>query len=96
MGACYVTSVVSDSLRPHGPSVHGILQARILEWVTSTSSLTKHLAWALDHEAGSPEHLFLAVTCGLGASPFNTELIFYSALMQQLFILSRSGWQTVT
>ena len=29
-------SVVSDSLQPHGPgsSVHGILQARILEWVT--------------------------------------------------------------
>ena len=31
-------SVVSNSLRPHdcgppGPSVHGILQARILEWV---------------------------------------------------------------
>ena len=26
-------SVESDSLRPHGPSVHGILQARILEWV---------------------------------------------------------------
>ena len=33
-------SLVSDSLRPHelcslpGSSVHGILQARILEWVT--------------------------------------------------------------
>ena len=26
-------SVVSDSLRPHGLSVHGILQARILDWV---------------------------------------------------------------
>jgi len=27
-------SVVNDSLRPHGPhTVHGILQARILEWV---------------------------------------------------------------
>ena len=28
-------SVVSDSLQPHGPgsSVHGLLQARILEWV---------------------------------------------------------------
>ena len=26
-------SVVSDSLRPHDYMVHGILQARILEWV---------------------------------------------------------------
>ena len=26
-------SVESDSLQPHGLSVHGILQARILEWV---------------------------------------------------------------
>ena len=26
-------SVMSDSLRPHGLYVHGILQARILEWV---------------------------------------------------------------
>ena len=37
--ACYVASVVSDSLQPYdysppGSSVHGILQARILEWVT--------------------------------------------------------------
>ena len=34
--SCPVTSVMSDSLRPHGlpgSSVHGILQARILEWV---------------------------------------------------------------
>ena len=32
-------SVTSDSLRPHGfPSVHGILQARILEWVVISSS----------------------------------------------------------
>ena len=33
-----IRSVVSDSLQPHGlyppgPSAHGILQARILEWV---------------------------------------------------------------
>ena len=26
-------SVMSDSLQPHGLYVHGILQARILEWV---------------------------------------------------------------
>ena len=26
-------SLVSDSLQPHGLTVHGILQARILEWV---------------------------------------------------------------
>ena len=40
---CQVTSVVSDSLRhvdcsPPGSSVHGILQARILEWVATPSS----------------------------------------------------------
>ena len=38
MHACWVASVMPDSLRPHGlsppgSSVHGILQARILEWV---------------------------------------------------------------
>ena len=31
-------SVVSDSLRPHGLYVHGILQARIVEWVAFPSS----------------------------------------------------------
>ena len=31
-------SVVSDSLWPHGSSGHGILQARILEWVAISSS----------------------------------------------------------
>ena len=41
--ACYVASVVSDSLWPldgcpPGFSVQGILQARKLEWVTMTSS----------------------------------------------------------
>ena len=37
---CLVCSVMSDSLRPHslpGSSVHGILQARILEWVAFPS-----------------------------------------------------------
>ena len=39
-----VASVTSDSLRPYGPlagqaaSVHGIIQARILEWVAMPSS----------------------------------------------------------
>ena len=42
-GACSVTSVVPDSVRPHGlypagSSVYGILQARILEWVAMPSS----------------------------------------------------------
>ena len=41
--ACWFTSVVSDSLWPQdcsppGCSVHGILQARILEWVAVPSS----------------------------------------------------------
>ena len=41
---CSATSVMSNSLRPHGlcslpgSSVHGILQARILEWVVVPSS----------------------------------------------------------
>ena len=42
-GGSVSRSVVSDSLRPHGlkppdSSVHGILQARILEWVAIPSS----------------------------------------------------------
>ena len=43
--ACQVTSVMSDSLQPYWPdhslpglSVHGIFQARILEWVAVSSS----------------------------------------------------------
>ena len=41
-GACSVASVVSDSFDPMncslpGSSVHGILQARILEWVVMPS-----------------------------------------------------------
>ena len=38
---CSVESVVSDTLQPHSPpgsSVHGILQARILEWAAMPSS----------------------------------------------------------
>ena len=36
--ACWVVSVVSDSLQPPGSCVHGILQARMLEWVAMPSS----------------------------------------------------------
>ena len=42
--ACAVTSIMFDSLKPHelysppGSSVHGILQVRILEWITKPSS----------------------------------------------------------
>ena len=35
---CLVASVESSSLQPHGLSVCGILQARILEWVAMPSS----------------------------------------------------------
>ena len=43
MHACEVASVVSDSATlmdcsPPGSSVHGILQARILQWITMPSS----------------------------------------------------------
>ena len=34
-------SVMSNSWRPHGCTVHGILQARILEWVGSLSILQR-------------------------------------------------------
>ena len=42
-GACSVASIMANSLRPYGLeppmlSVHGILQARILEWVAVPSS----------------------------------------------------------
>ena len=59
-----VASVVSDSLRPYGlcrppgSSVHGILQAIILEWVAMSSSrgssgLNLHLLCLLPWPAGS-------------------------------------------
>ena len=41
-------SVVSDSLRPYGlqtASVHGILQARILEWTAISSSRGSSQGW---------------------------------------------------
>ena len=36
--ACKVTSVLSNSLQPYGSSVHGISQARIVEWVAVSFS----------------------------------------------------------
>ena len=54
IGACLVTSVVSTSSWPHGcslpgSSVHGIIQARILEWVfisfSRGSSLHRDWTW---------------------------------------------------
>ena len=66
MRACYVTSVVSDSLGPHGrrlpgASVQGSLQARILEWVaisfsrgsSPTQGWNLHLLCLLHRQAGS-------------------------------------------
>ena len=40
---------MSDSLRPHGSSVHGILQARVLQWVAILSS------WELPDTGMKPE-----------------------------------------
>ena len=34
----YVSSFMSDSVQPHGLALHGILQARVLEWVAMSSS----------------------------------------------------------
>ena len=46
-------SVMSDSLRPHGYTVHGILQDRILEWVAFSfsrgSSQTRYRTPGLPH-----------------------------------------------
>ena len=53
-GVCVSHSVVSDSLQPHGlwpgSSVHGILQARTLEWVAKmfgTGCLFWGMPWGL-------------------------------------------------
>ena len=59
---------MSDSLQPHGLSVHGILQARILEWVavpfsrgssqsrdrTQVSSITGGFLYQLSYQ-GNPD-----------------------------------------
>ena len=62
---CYVASVMSDSCdlmdcSLPGSSVHGILQAKILEWVLSpppgifpTQGLNPGLLYALQWQAGS-------------------------------------------
>ena len=55
---CVSRSAVSDSLRPHGlyslsgSSVHGILQAGILEWVAMPSS-SIILFFLINHEIGT-------------------------------------------
>ena len=50
---CEVTSVMSDPMycSPPGSSVHGILQARILEWVVMPSS--RGFSWPRDQTQGS-------------------------------------------
>ena len=41
---CQVASIVSNSVRPHGPQPVKILQARILEWVaTIQSRIRRHI-----------------------------------------------------
>ena len=56
MHACSVSSVVSDFLQPYGrsqpgSSVHGILQANILDWVSMASS--RGSSWLRDQTWGS-------------------------------------------
>ena len=61
-------SVVSDSLRPHGQwsllgsSVHGILQARLLEWVAISFSRVKHCKGIKQEESTSGEATGLIVS----------------------------------
>ena len=51
---CVSCSIVSDSLQPHdrslpGASIHGILQSRILEWVTI--SFSRGSSWPMDQSS---------------------------------------------
>ena len=49
---CVSRSVMSDSLRPHSPpgsSVHGVFQARTLEWVAisfGSLNIWAHISWS--------------------------------------------------
>ena len=74
MCACSATSVMSDSLQPHGPpgsSVHGIFQARILEWVAISPSSDKVWSeWSEQSEvAQSCPTLCDPMDCSLPGSP---------------------------
>ena len=75
----HLTLCDSMDFRPPGSSVHGILQAKILEWVTMPSSRgifptqgsNPHLLRVLNRQAGSlplvparkPKTLFTALSC---------------------------------
>ena len=88
MGACYITSVVSDSLRPHGTSVHGILQARILEWVAMQSSRGSSQPWyrtQVSHMATN------SLQCEPPGKPKNTGVGSLS-LLQGIFPTQESNW----
>ena len=81
---CVSCSVVSDSLRPCNPtgsSVHGILQARILEWVANSFLLqgffptqgsylilphSRQILYPLSHQ-GSPKCAVAGVKCDHGS-----------------------------
>ena len=52
--ACSVISVMSDSLRPSGSSVHGILQAGILEWAKENRNKEENSSISLANSALSP------------------------------------------
>ena len=52
--ACSAISVMSDSLRPSGSSVHGILQAGILEWAKENRNKEEKSFKPLANSALSP------------------------------------------
>ena len=72
MHACQVASVVSDSFGNHmncsppGSSVHGILQARTLEWVAISSSR------GIFPTQGSNPHLLPLLHWQVGSLPLAT------------------------
>ena len=80
---CSVASVVSDSLwpcrcSPPGSSVHGILQARILEWVTMPSSKgsSRPRDWTHVSYVSCTGRWILCQQCHLG-SPSISHTIMY-------------------
>ena len=79
-------SVVSDFLWPHEYTVHGLLQARILEWVVSLLSCVPRSAtpWTVAHQAPlSMEFSRQEYWSGL-PFPFPTGMGSHS-LLQELF-----------
>ena len=53
---CSVTSVGPCGRQPPSSSVHGILQARVLEWLAIPSSSSSHVRWIYTPPLLRPSH----------------------------------------